>query len=132
MEEWVEMEDKKKRNQVAFLKKEGKRVLAIILATLMTITTIDFGGMQYVSAADENTTNVITALAGLPGEIANQQLAVGSLETAINLPNSLSVTNEEYDLAAIQTVTGGAITVSGSAISMNETYSLTGDRKSVV
>ncbi|MBB2181870.1 Ig-like domain repeat protein [Lachnospiraceae bacterium MD1] len=122
----MKMERRTKKNSIAVTKRDRKRVLAIVLAILMVVSAMDFSGMQYVSAADEDTTNVITALAGLPGEIANQQLAVGSLETAINLPNSLSVTNEEYDLAAIQTVTGGAITVSGSAISMNETYSLTG------
>ena len=115
----MKMDDKKKRNQVTFLKREGKRVLAIILATLMTITIIDFGGMQYVSAADESKVDIITAFTALSGEIANQQLAVGSSASEINLPYSLSVASEVYYVDEAQAVTG-------SAISVNSTYNLTG------
>ena len=115
----MKMDDKKKRNQVTFLKREGKRVLAIILATLMTITIIDFGGMQYVSAADESKVDIITEFTALSGEIANQQLAVGSSASEINLPYSLSVASEVYYVDEAQAVTG-------SAISVNSTYNLTG------
>ncbi|MBB2181813.1 Ig-like domain repeat protein [Lachnospiraceae bacterium MD1] len=113
------MERRTKKNSIVVVKRERKRVLAIVLAILMVVSAIDFGGMQYVSAADEDTTNVITALAGLPGEIANQQLVVGSPESAINLPDSLSVASEVYNVDEAQAVTG-------SAISVNLTYNLTG------
>ena len=115
----MEMERRTKKNSIVVVKRERKRVLAIVLAILMVVSAIDFGGMQYVSAADEDTTNVITALAGLPGEIANQQLVVGSPESAINLPDSLSVASEVYNVDEAQAVTG-------SAISVNLTYNLTG------
>jgi hypothetical protein len=120
------MNEKVVKNVKALNKIQIKRVLAILMAVLMVVSAIDFSGTQYVSAADESMANVITAFAELPEETANQQLAVSALETEINLPASLSVTSEIYHIDTTQTVTGGAISVSGAAITVNPSYNLTG------
>ncbi len=113
------MERRTLRNTNAFAKRKIKRMLATLMAIVLVATAIDYSGVQYVSAADESKANVIKAFTAISVGAANQQLFTGAVESDIYLPNSLIVSSEVYMVDATQTVTG-------SAISVDPTYNLTG------
>jgi len=104
-----------------------KKALAIILSIILAVSTTGVCDAVY---AIETENDVICNFAALEDGIRNQEVPTGTEFSALNLPDSLSVTIEGAKEASVSTASGSAIAVSGSAITKEEAVS-SGPKKTV-
>ncbi|WP_028828972.1 S-layer homology domain-containing protein [Proteocatella sphenisci] len=91
-----------------------KRLLAATLAVLMLNPVTGYGVSDY-----SQDTKSITAFAELSSKIASQQLAVGTQESEIMLPDTLSVTLGVYSLDASGSAGNNTATYSDSTVALD-------------
>ena len=83
-------ETEKKNNHS--VRKKWKRVIAVALSALMVSSVIDYSGFINVNAQTQSENKTINAFAELAEDVRNQQIAKGTSEADIHLPDTLNVT----------------------------------------
>lgn len=113
-------------------KMSGKRILAIFLAVLMVFTATDFSTVLNVQAKSDGT-KTITGFAALADNIKEQQVAVGTEEKDLNLPDTLSVTVlkniSEETAAVIDNITTKKTSLAGATVTLTGTEDFVYDGK---
>jgi hypothetical protein len=106
------------------VKKKAKQLMAVTLSVILVNPFTGYGA--FIHAKEVET---ITAFTELSDEIANQQLAVGAVESDIQLPDTLNVTVESASVdqsgSNAQTTTGPAIDVDTVQDSTDTTQAVT-------
>lgn len=104
----MEKRRKEMKNGFLMIRRKIKRTMAVALSILLVASVIDYSGFISARAETQKEAGTITAFAGLSGEIASQQLAVGAEESTITLPDTLEVTIETSPANTPDSVEGEA------------------------